>query len=171
MGDTLKYMKLLRKNRVDICPDCQKPVVIVRSGEFECPQCKKVYYNDFGKVRKYLEENPDSSIQDIMIDTGVSRKMIQEYIDYCHLEYSSKSSGYAKCSRCGTPIRCGRICPSCASMMKEGEYDPDTVGSYSFGQVGKPQTTQEGRTRGFVGTKNQSSDPANGKFRYLKSKE
>ncbi|MCR4843274.1 MAG: hypothetical protein K5840_08445 [Eubacterium sp.] len=170
MGDIRDYQKLLRRNRLKQCPDCQVDLIVGREGEYSCPRCQKIYYDDFGKIRNFIEKYPDSSIREIMENTKVPRRTIQAYIDYCHLEYSGSSSGYEKCTQCGAPIRCGRICPQCAAKMSEGSYNPYTVGDYKFGYEKAESQRETPKISGYGGRSGGAANDSNGMYFVRKKK-
>ncbi len=133
MRNYTDYLKLLHANRLSVCPDCDVDLMASREGEYKCPRCGKYYYDDLGRIRNYLEENPGSSIRQISEGAHVDRKTIQAYIEYCHLEYTGSSNGFQMCSICGAPLRCGTICPNCAAKSPSGSFDPLTVGAFKYG--------------------------------------
>lgn len=133
MRNYTDYLKLLHANRLTKCPDCDAALIASREGEYQCPRCKKYYYDDLGRIRNYLEEHPGSSIKQISEGAHVERRTIQAYIEYCHLEYTGSSNGFQMCSVCGALLRCGTICPNCAANAQAGTYDPLTVGAFKYG--------------------------------------
>jgi ribosomal protein L32 len=72
----------------------------------------------FEKVRAYVRENPDQSIQDVSGETEVPVKRIIQYIRDGRLEVSSGISADIGCSQCGAPILSGRYCQKCAMQIK-----------------------------------------------------
>lgn len=49
-------------------------------GQYRCRDCLSVMYDDYGKVRKYVEEHPGCTEVDVHMDTGVSREMIGQFV-------------------------------------------------------------------------------------------
>ena len=117
-----RYERLLAKNRISVCSACGGGMKQIRSGEYECVKCGNVEYDDFGKVRKYLEENGPQTKEKIILETGVSREIVNEFLAEQRLEVAPHSEKTLKCTVCGKPIQSGLICPSClkASVPKSG---------------------------------------------------
>lgn len=63
-----------------LCEKCGKFVTYKGLGEYIC-ECGYTMYDDYGKVRKYLEINPTANIVRISADTGVPRDSIREMIE------------------------------------------------------------------------------------------
>ena len=154
------------------CPDCGCDLIKQREGEYKCPQCKKTYLDDFGKIRTFLEENPNASIQDIVNNVKVPRRVINEYIDYCHLEYSGSSYGYSVCQYCGATLRCGTICPACAEKgeARRKDFNPYKVGDYKYRNGQNATEHKSGITGSIVPTDQEISGEAD-KIRFLKNKK
>lgn len=45
-----------------------------------CDQCEKIEVELYRKVRDYLWENPDDTVEQVYLATGVKRKKIRRYI-------------------------------------------------------------------------------------------
>lgn len=52
------------------CPECGGEMVYKGVGEYQCEQCKAVVYDDYGKVRLYVEQHPGATIADTEAATG-----------------------------------------------------------------------------------------------------
>ncbi|MCR4851723.1 MAG: hypothetical protein K5870_10740 [Lachnospiraceae bacterium] len=115
-------IRLLSRNRVICCSKCKGNVKQIRSGEYECVNCGNIEYDDFGKVRKYLEENGPQTKEKIILETGVSREVVNEFLAEQRLEVAPHSEKTLKCTVCGKPIQSGLICSAClkASVPKSG---------------------------------------------------
>ena len=48
-------------------------------GVYKCERCGREYYDDFKKIRNFLEKNGPSSALDISRGTGVAMPTIKEY--------------------------------------------------------------------------------------------
>ncbi len=112
---------LLRQNRIDKCSVCGGPVKPVRSGEFQCLDCGHMEYDDFGKIRIYLEENGPSSKEQIELATGVSKRTILQYLRESRLQVASTSDTLLQCEICGAYITSGRLCPACSARQSKGQ--------------------------------------------------
>ena len=69
-----------RVNRIPLqCEHCGGTLQRVGMGLFECERCGREYYDDFRKIRNFLEQNGPSSAVEIARATGVSTSTIREY--------------------------------------------------------------------------------------------
>ena len=62
-----------------------------------CPNCKQELEDKFQEVKKYLNENPNASMEQVSRDNEVSVKQIKQ---------------------CGALIRTGRFCDSCKAHIQ-----------------------------------------------------
>lgn len=95
------------------CKECNGVMVYRGVGEYQCEECKAVEYDDYGKVRNFVEKNPGATILQVESSTGVSRKSIQQMLREERLEVSADSKSFLKCEVCGVSIRYGRFCQNC----------------------------------------------------------
>ena len=49
-------------------------------GEYECEKCGAITFDNYGKVRNFLETHPGSTIQDVTAKTGVSKAVIKQLL-------------------------------------------------------------------------------------------
>ena len=104
------------------CKKCGGNVLIVNDGEYKCEECGEIYYDDYGKIKKYMENNKGATIQEIVQATGVSRRSIKELLSNCKLEIVQPSNAYIKCNVCGAMLTCGSICNRCGNNMTGNDY-------------------------------------------------
>lgn len=90
----------------------------MRSGEYRCMKCGATEYDDFGKIRNYLNEHGPASKEEIGMATGVEREIINEYIREQRLE-AAQSPVNMKCVICGKKISSGTLCEDCAGTRKK----------------------------------------------------
>lgn len=71
----------LRVNKIPLqCEHCgQNLQQDVEMGVYKCERCGREYYDDFKKIRNFLEKNGPSSALDISRGTGVAMPTIKEY--------------------------------------------------------------------------------------------
>lgn len=50
-------------------------------GEYMCESCEHMEYDNYGKVRVYLENHPKASVNQIAMGTGVSRMEVVRMVD------------------------------------------------------------------------------------------
>lgn len=93
------------------CPRCGK--IFVKISSPICDKCVKEEEEIFEKVRTYVRENPNQSIQEICEACEVTTKRVLTYLRDGRLEASQGLQSESSCSKCGKPIRSGRMCESC----------------------------------------------------------
>ncbi len=112
---------LEQTNRPEKCAKCGTMLEFKGLGEFVCPKCGESYYDDYGKVRNYLDENPRATVLDTSMATGVSERSIKAMLRAERLEVTEDSRVSLKCRGCGTPIQSGTYCPVCARLANAVE--------------------------------------------------
>lgn len=60
-------------------------------GEYCCEKCGYLEYDDYGKVRNYLEHQKKAPIAVISRDTGVSKAIIRQMVEENRFELTSAS--------------------------------------------------------------------------------
>lgn len=100
-------------NRPKECPECGGVMVFKGCGEYRCEQCKFIAYDDYGKVRNYVEKHAGVTAAQVAEATGVKQKTIRTMLKESRLEIAEGSNSYLKCEMCGVKIRSGRVCPQC----------------------------------------------------------
>ena len=114
------------------CLRCRK--VFTKFREPICEECKQKDEDLFVRVRKYLEENPVSSVQQISEETGASTKKILLWLREGRLE-TAAATGELKCRQCGVDVTAGELCEPCIielsrkidGLMGEKPKQPDEV--------------------------------------------
>lgn len=102
-----------RTNRPTYCEKCNGVMVFKGVGEYKCEDCGYLDYDDYGKVRNYIEKNPGATSAEASRETGVSQKSIRGMLRDARLEISPNSSVFLRCEICGEKIRYGRFCDKC----------------------------------------------------------
>lgn len=100
-------------NRPMECPKCGGVMIFKGCGEYQCEKCRYVDYDDYGKVRNYVEEHRGVTAAQAAEATGVKQKTIRNMLKESRLEIASDSHTFMKCEMCGAEIRSGRVCPKC----------------------------------------------------------
>lgn len=95
------------------CPKCNGIMVFKGLGEYKCEDCKYVDYDDYGKVRLYIEKHSGATAMEVEQATGVSQKAIRQLLKEERIMVAEGSAVFLKCEICGTEIRSGRFCPKC----------------------------------------------------------
>ena len=91
-----------------------------------CDACKKEEEVVFERVKRFLEENKESTVKEISKATGVSAGKILGYLRDGRLEISAEKGGL-NCRNCGAEIGSGNFCESC--QVKLNREINDLVGS------------------------------------------
>lgn len=76
LGD-IEFEDYEKPSRCDICNGALKYSGL---GEYVCNECGSVQYDDYGKVRIYLEKNPGATLYRVENETGVSAKIIRSLV-------------------------------------------------------------------------------------------
>ena len=96
--DNINYEGLLRDNKIEKPVRCSKCGGFLKYdglGEYACEKCGYHEYDDYGKVRAYLEANPGANVVEVSDATGVSQKLIHQMVSEGKFEVTSKL-GYLK---------------------------------------------------------------------------
>lgn len=83
-----------------------------------CASCQKKLEDKFQEVRQYLEDNPNSSVNQVAEKMDVSVKQIKQWIREERLSLSQPSADGVTCEHCGVPICSGRFCEKCKVNMQ-----------------------------------------------------
>ncbi len=76
--------KLLRPELSGVpetCSVCKAKLLYKGLGEYECPKCGGLEYDNYGKVRTFLERHPGASIPEVCYGTGLSRAEVTKMVD------------------------------------------------------------------------------------------
>lgn len=131
-------------NRPWFCEICGGEMKPVYSGIYECKKCKRQEYDDFGKVRSYIEEHGKQPAAILAEETGVELETIEMFLRTGRLEIPEGSDIYVSCERCGCDIRFGRFCNDCMKVLTG-----DMKKAYFNEEVGeKPKTSSNKKSDG-----------------------
>ena len=82
-----------------------------------CPACRAKLEEKFQEVKRYLEENPNSSVENVSRENDVSTKQIRQWVKDERLILSSGIVDGIVCETCGKPIATGRYCDKCKAKL------------------------------------------------------
>lgn len=114
--------KLLRRNKIVKCEECGEKMLFQGGGAYKCKN-GHVAYDEYGKVKSFLEENGPAPSIVIERATGVKRDTIENYLKIGRVEIPEGSQYYIHCERCGCQLRYGTVCPVCASREDINYFD------------------------------------------------
>ncbi|MDE6318136.1 MAG: hypothetical protein K2M22_00155, partial [Lachnospiraceae bacterium] len=73
-------------NRPTYCAECGGVMVFKGVGEYQCEACGFLDYDDYGKVRNYIEKHIGANAAEASKATGVSQKAIRDMLKEARLE-------------------------------------------------------------------------------------
>ena len=133
-----------------VCKNCGGVMVFKGVGEYHCEDCGEVDYDDYGKVRLYIEEHRGATAAEIENASGVSQRTIRKLLKEGRLEVAENSKTFLSCEICGKPIRSGQYCPECEinvhRKIEEKQRQEMHKNKNTQGYSG-PQKVDEGQRR------------------------
>ncbi len=96
-----------------VCKMCGGVMIFKGVGEYQCEDCNAVDYDDYGKVRCYIEEHRGATAAQIEEAVGVSQRTIRRLLKDGRIEVAEGSKTFLRCEICGKSIRSGQYCPEC----------------------------------------------------------
>lgn len=87
------------------------------SNEKICPECTKKLEDKFQEVKKYLNEHPSASMEEVSKENDVTTKQIKQWVREERLVFAEGSLDGIECEQCGVLIRTGRYCDSCKASI------------------------------------------------------
>jgi len=145
----IRRLTLDEYHRPTFCKLCEGVMIYKGIGEYQCEECGEFAYDDYGKVRNYLEKHKGANVAEISEITGVSHKSIREMIKDNRFEVIDNRGGYIRCERCGANINSGRYCKECEveyHRQIESEARLRRTSSLGVGKAGGT-TGEEGSKR------------------------
>ena len=86
-----------------------------------CPNCREEEEDNFKKVKDYLWEHPNSSIEKVSEETGVEKDIIIKFVKEDRLASEGLDiKAEVKCERCGASISQGTLCNRCRKELIDG---------------------------------------------------
>ena len=100
------------------CKSCGR-LYNVLGRERICPACKALQEDKFQQVKRFLNENPNSSVEVVAKENDVSTKQIRQWVREERLILSSGIIDVITCETCGAPIITGRYCERCKAELSQ----------------------------------------------------
>lgn len=111
-------LNALNENNIPlVCAKCGGVMVFKGVGEYHCEDCGYVDYDDYGKVRLYIEEHKGATAAEIELETGVTQRSIRRMLRESRIEIAEGSKMFLHCELCRKEIRCGRFCSECETKI------------------------------------------------------
>lgn len=104
-----------------VCVKCGGAMEYMGVGEYKCVKCGYLAYDDYGKVRNYIEAHPGATMDDVFRATGVAKNKIRQLLIEERIEVAPNSVVFLNCNLCGAQIRSGLYCKKCAAKIKKQE--------------------------------------------------
>lgn len=95
------------------CKQCGGVMVYKGVGEYQCEDCNALDWDDYGKVRNYIEKHKGATAAEIEAAVGVSQRSIRRMLKESRIEIAEGSKTFLHCEVCGKNIRSGRFCSEC----------------------------------------------------------
>lgn len=131
-----------------VCGKCGGVLVFKGVGEYRCEDCGNVEYDDYGKVRMYIEEHRGATAAQIESAIGVSQKSIRRMLKEGRLEVTADSRTFLRCEECGKLIRSGMYCPECETKIHRSiEAEQRAQNKKSIQGMGLAPKGEEGQKR------------------------
>lgn len=124
------------------CSECKgTDLEYIGLGGYRCKECDHVMYDDYGKVREYLDAHKGATAAEVSAATGVPSGKIRQMVREERFEVTADSMVFLTCDKCGTPIRSGRFCAACASLrdvsIASAMKDTRTTSIRGFGSISR----------------------------------
>lgn len=131
-----------------VCEKCGGVMVFKGVGEYRCEKCGAVAYDDYGKVRGYIEGHKGATAAQIEAETGVSQRTIRRLLKDGRIEIAEGSKVYLRCELCNKQIRSGQYCPECEIKVHRNleEKQRELIMKNTRG-FGLDQGSEEGQKR------------------------
>lgn len=146
-SDLIDYYNIPRT-----CKACGGVMIFKGVGEYQCEECGNVDYDDYGKVRLYIEEHRGATAAEIEAGISVPQRTIRKLLKDSRIEIAEGSKVYMHCEICNKSIRSGRFCPECEIKvhrnMEEAQREAlhkkmKVVGMGSQGEEGQRRFMRE----------------------------
>ena len=85
-----------------------------------CSRCRIDPEEAYRKVKDYLYDHPGATVNEVHEETGVSERLILQFLRDDRIEIRESDNTFLDCERCGTSITSGRYCDECAGAIKKG---------------------------------------------------
>lgn len=129
------------------CKRCGKMFNYI-TGDPICPSCKEEREAKFQEVKKFVQDNKQATLNEIVEVCGVEAKVVKQWVREERLFFTDDSPVKINCEKCGCQIPTGRYCDKCkkdtanvfnrtsrnmeAQMSSESEQDSGGIKMHTF---------------------------------------
>ena len=102
------------------CSECGR--VFADDGVHDlCERCRDSEKEKYKKVKEFLWDNPNSSVNKVHQETGVEKELIIKFVKDGRLISDGLNLDYqVHCERCGKTIESGKYCEQCKQILVDG---------------------------------------------------
>lgn len=131
-----------------VCKKCGGVLIYQGVGEYRCEDCSELDYDDYGKVRLFIETHPGANAALIEQATGVHQKTIRQMLRDGRIQIAADAVSFLQCEMCGKSIRFGQFCTECETAMhKKIEENERSQRQSNIQGFGRSQISEDGRRR------------------------
>ena len=102
MSGLTEFQDLDVYHRPTKCPECGGIMKFKGCGEYRCEDCRYVEYDDYGKVRNYVEKHAGATAAQVAEATGVKQKTIRTMLKESRLEIAEPAYNKAMADKAST---------------------------------------------------------------------
>jgi len=143
-------LDLYKNVKMDVPVRCEKcgsmHIKYEGIGEYKCEDCGWLMYDDYGKVRSFLERNPGATVVETSVATGVSKNRIKDLLEEDKIQIAPDSAVFLHCVNCGANITSGRYCNKCLKEASAAEKNSMSK-SHISGGFGAGKNAAKGEKR------------------------
>ena len=121
-------------NDLQSCPRCGNMFFYSGNGKRICTKCQKKDEEEFNTVKNYVYDHPEATIMEASKETGVRVSRIKIYLKEGRLIIPDNSPIFIDCEICGTSIKYGRLCRSCADSLSNELRSAMQVDEFQIGE-------------------------------------
>lgn len=89
----MDFAGINQDRKLKACPECGHSLEYRGLGEYFCSGCNKMVYDDYGKVRRFVEEYPGATVMQIAQATGVDKSKIRMMVQQEKFVINGSSGG------------------------------------------------------------------------------
>lgn len=124
------------------CKNCGK-IYNYYGGNLICPSCQKKLEETFSLVKQYINDNEDTTVEEVSVELHVPVKQIYSWIREERISFKEESLNGITCERCGISIKTGCYCMKCKNELYHSflgdskSKDSDQITNQKMRFVGK----------------------------------